>query len=419
MRIWDYKINMGCGQTFLSPEVKKVLGLQLEAPSYYPPYWQVEKETKHHIKKILKTDKDIFLIPGSIPIGYEIVLDSFLKENQKVLIVNTGIAGRLTYEIAKFKGINAIKLDVKYGKTADIKKIEDEIKNDQSIKMVMVSHCDEDTGIKNNIKEIGELLNNYDVTYFVDGNTSFCGSPVDLDNWNIDIFTASSSNCVNAPEGIIILAAGKKNIEEFEKNGFKSSSIYLNLNTWIARNKTNMKEEVRFLNLDQKSIFDDYEEYKISLSEYPNVPAIMLNALKAALEDIFNEGLEYIYKKHLVASQAVRAGVKKLGLKILAKDDVAAPMCTMVIAPEALDVIALKKDIYESYGIALGKCFTESDNLGFTGFQIGTMGLAASPNYVLPTISALENYLNSKKILNRLGKGLNAAVSIFKQIPDL
>ena len=419
MKIWDYKINMGCGQTFLSPEVKKVLSLQLETPSYYPPYWHVEKETIHLIKNIIKTDKDVFLLPGSTPFGFEIVFDSFLKENEKLLVIDTGISGRLAFEIAGLKGIPAEKLTFKYGKPADVAKIEEKLISDESIRMVMVAHCEEDTGVINDIKSIGEIAKKYNKNYFVDGTTSFCGSPIEVDNWGIDIFTASSSNCVNAPEGIIILAVSKKNMEEFESNGFKNSSIYVNLNTWICRNKSNQKDEIRFSNLDQKSIFEDVEESKIPLSEYPVIPAIMLNALKAALTDINEEGLESTYNKHKVASDAVRAGVKKIGLKVLAKDEDAAPMCTTVIPPENLDIVALKKDIYESYGIALGKCYTEKEHLGFAGFQIGTMGMAASPNYVLPTISALENYLFSKKMLNKLGKGLNAAVTVFKQITDI
>ena len=419
MKIWDYKINMGCGQTFLSPEAKKVLGLQLETPSYYPPYWHVEKETIQLIRDIIKTDKDIFILPGSTPFGFEIIFDSFLKENQKLLVVDTGISGRLAYEIANFKKIDVEKLTFKYGKPADIAKIEEKISGDESIKMVMVSHCEEDTGIINDIKAIGEMLKKYSVTFFVDGTTSFCGCPIETDNWGIDILTASSSNCVNAPEGVVILTVGKKNMEEFESNGFKGSSIYSNLHTWICRNRYNQKDEIRFSNLDQKSIFEDFEERKIMLSQYPVVPAILLNALKAALTDVISEGLESTYNKHKVASNAVRAGVKKIGLKVLARDEDAAPMCTTVIPPENIDVCALKKDIYESYGIALGQCYTEKEGLGFSGFQIGTMGIAASPNYVLPTISALENYLFSKKVLNKLGKGLNAAVTIFKQIINI
>jgi aspartate aminotransferase-like enzyme len=76
----------------------------------------------------------------------------------------------------------------------------------------------------------------------------------------------------------------------------------------------------------------------------PNTPAVsLLYALQASLRLIMEEGLDNVFKRHELLAKATRAGVKALGLQMLASDEVASNTVTAVCSPEGIDVGKIRK----------------------------------------------------------------------------
>jgi aspartate aminotransferase-like enzyme len=64
----------------------------------------------------------------------------------------------------------------------------------------------------------------------------------------------------------------------------------------------------------------------------------------------------------------------------------------------------------DQYGILIG---TGLDGLRATTLRVGTMGITASPQYVLPTLSALELALRDLGWKAEPGAGVAAAQRVF------
>ena len=74
--------------------------------------------------------------------------------------------------------------------------------------------------------------------------------------------------------------------------------------------------------------------------------------------------------------------------------------------PRAVDPAAVVARMREHYGVLIGTGLAEMRT--FT-LRIGTMGLTASPQYVLPTLSALELALRDLGATCEPGAGVAAA----------
>jgi aspartate aminotransferase-like enzyme len=123
--------------------------------------------------------------------------------------------------------------------------------------------------------------------------------------------------------------------------------------------------------------------------------------MKASLEEIFEEGVENVFRRHRIASKAVRAAVRAMGLGVVAREEDVAWSCTTVIWPEGFDIGEMNRRMYQGYGVTFG------------GHRIGTMGFVARPGFVLPAISALEETMCAMGYDVEIGVGVRAANEVF------
>jgi aspartate aminotransferase-like enzyme len=87
----------------------------------------------------------------------------------------------------------------------------------------------------------------------------------------------------------------------------------------------------------------------------PWTPAVsVLFALDVALEMMEREGMENIFARHAHIGEMTRAGVKALGLKLLAADErYASNTVTAVRVPEGVDDRVLRRLLEDEYGVEL------------------------------------------------------------------
>jgi alanine-glyoxylate transaminase/serine-glyoxylate transaminase/serine-pyruvate transaminase len=81
-----------------------------------------------------------------------------------------------------------------------------------------------------------------------------------------------------------------------------------------------------------------------------------------------------------------------------------------VKAPKGIETAAVVTQMRDRYGILIG---TGLDKIRTTTLRIGTMGVTASPLYVLPTLSALELALRDLGYKCESGAAVAAAQAAF------
>ncbi|HRK02843.1 MAG TPA: alanine--glyoxylate aminotransferase family protein, partial [Oligoflexia bacterium] len=71
------------------------------------------------------------------------------------------------------------------------------------------------------------------------------------------------------------------------------------------------------------------------------------------LKMIKDEGLENVFKRHETLARATRAGIKALGLEMLAKDSPSIAMTAVLVPSEIKDGKGIPKTMRDKYGVTI------------------------------------------------------------------
>ena len=393
-------INMSCGQTDLYPECLEAMGRQLGSPIYYPDYREAEVRAIDLLKLMMNTKNDVLLLDGSATYGEEACMVSAIEPGQKVLTVNTGTFGQVLTDIARIVGAQAVEIRKEIGESVDPAEIRQALEADPEIKMVAVVHAETSTGTLNHVDKIGEVMKDFPgVLYMVDAVSSLSAMEIRADDWGIDFLCSSPQKCMSAPQGLAIVAVSPKGWNAIEGRSTPINSLCLDLTVW--RRYHNSTRRVHETGASRDVSFHEGAK----AAHGPSPTYVLVKAVRASVEAIFEEGLGNVYRRHRVAGKAVRGALRAMGLGVLAKkEEDAAPQATRIIFPHELSAEEsdrLTKIMWSRYHVAIG------------GQRIGTMGMVASPKYVLPTIYALGQALMEMGFEVNPAAGLAAAQAAF------
>ena len=86
---------------------------------------------------------------------------------------------------------------------ADLKRIEELLKQDKTITNVNIVHCETSTGVIHPVVAVGKLVKEHapNASFFVDAMSSFGAVPLNLDLANIDFMVSSANKCLEGVPG--------------------------------------------------------------------------------------------------------------------------------------------------------------------------------------------------------------------------
>ena len=143
-----------------------------------------------------------------------------------------------------------------------------------------------------------------------------------------------------------------------------------------------------------------------------SIPTHLTVALQVAVRLILEEGIANRARRHAIAGGALRAGVAAMGLEMFPDPTIASNTVACIRSPNGVEPAAVVARMREQYGILIG---TGLDKIRTSTLRIGTMGITASPHYVLPTLSALEMALRDLGDKGEPGAGVGAAQAAFAE----
>jgi aspartate aminotransferase-like enzyme len=117
------------------------------------------------------------------------------------------------------------------------------------------------------------------------------------------------------------------------------------------------------------------------------MPTTVILALHEAVKLALEEGLENRYRRHVVASAALRAGCRIIGFEPLVSEEARSKTVTLLGVNGANGESKLRAILENKFNIMIAGGVSK---LKGKAVRIGTMGVTASPAYVLPTLLALE-----------------------------
>ncbi len=246
-------------------------------------------------------------------------------------------------DVARRCGKNAEALQVEWGKHIDQKDLDRALASGKFDTVTLI-HNETSTGVMNPLPEICCTLAKYpDVTLILDTVSSFSAMKIDMDALGIDVMLTGSQKALALPPGFSLFSVSEKAFARAEKQ--KDRGYYF-----------------------------DFLEFKKQQANWmtPTTPSIgHIFALRSKLDDIFEEGLEARYARHVRTNTLVHDWVKRAGFEFFAEDGFRSRTLTCVANNKDIDVLDFARRLREKhhliidpgYGKLRGKTFRLS-NMG-------------------------------------------------------
>ncbi len=313
-----------------------------------PEFSNLANDCLEGIKTIFKTKSNVIIYPASGTGAWEAALVNTIREDDLVLMVETGHFASLWNKMALRLGIKTEFLKTDWQRGAEPEKIYERLEKDteKQIKAVCVVHNETSTGCTSRIEEVRKALNsaNHDALLMVDTISGLGSMEYKHDEWGVDITVSGSQKGLMLPPGLSFNAISEKALKMSKTSGMRRS--YWDWEEQIEANKS---------------------------GSFPYTPATnLLYGLKEAIDMLHEEGLDNVFYRHERHAQATRAAVQAWGFETVCKEEKDfSNVLTAVMLPKNHNADILRKIILENLNMSLGSGLSK---LAGKVFRIGHLG---------------------------------------------
>jgi len=318
--------------------------------------------------------------------AWEAALSNVLSRGDKLLALESGkfavdwgdAAARMGLEVEVLKG------DWRHAVRPD--EVERRLRQDKgrTIKAILAPQIDTSTGVVNDIAAIGQAVKaaQHDALLMVDTVASLGCMPFEMDKWGIDVAMSGSQKGLMTPPGLGFVAANDRAQAVHRKADLRTPYW-----DWTEREGV-----------------EHYRRYA------GTAPVHLLFALRQAIDMLFEEGLDNVFKRHLLLGEAVRRAVsvwaegQVLGLNIEEPAERSNTVTTVLMSGDH-DPAKLHRYCKQKCGVVLG---VGIGDLQGQAFRIAHMGHVNAP-MILGTLGVIEVGLNALGIPHGKG-GTEAAI---------
>ncbi len=345
-----------------------------------PEFSKIFMDTTEMLKMVFGTKEDVFILTSSGTGAMETAVVNTLSPGDKVLIINAGKFGERWGNIGKAYGIAYKEIIVEWGKDYPKEKLEAELKAMPDCKAVFCQLSETSTGAIFDIQGFGEVVAKTEAILVVDGISGTGATPCPMDDWKVDLMVSGCQKSFMIPPGLAYIAFGPKAWKMVETA--KCPKFYFD----AKKAKKNLADKTT-----------------------PWTPAVSLVIQqKKALDIIAGMGLEKLFEHHRILGDATRAGVKALGLELLAEKP--GNILTSVKTPAGIEggkIVKTMQNKYMAY-IAGGQ-----DPMKGKFFRIAHLGYMGGFD-VITALTALEMTLADLGYAFEPGVAIKAAEPILR-----
>ncbi|MDG6994526.1 MAG: alanine--glyoxylate aminotransferase family protein [Nitrososphaerota archaeon] len=360
------KLLMTAGPVEVSPRVLSALA-QPSIYHYYGGFIELFEETTKKMSEIFQArDRDTLILQGEGVLGLEASVACTINPGEKVIVFENGPFGKWFGDYVKNAGAEPVYFHEEPNKCFDTSKALEFLEKHRDATAMTLVNCETPAGLLNPPKEICKKAKSLGMLTIVDCVASLAGAEYKPSDWEIDISIGASQKCLGSTPGLTPMAISKFAWERMEKKKSPVKISYLSLLDW--------------------------KESWIESKRFPFTPfTAEVYALSAALDEILEEGLENVLKRHAEVARICRERAKDMSLKTWpVQDEFCSPTVTALSLPEHMDDTKIIQDVARKYGILIGGGYRE---LKGKVLRIGHMGYQAQKIFIAATMDALEDVL--------------------------
>ena len=358
------RVLLGPGPSDVPPRVLEALS-RPTIGHLDPVFLQLMDGVRDGLRQIFRTENEMTLaVSGTGSAGMETLFANLVEPGDKVLVAVNGVFGGRMVDVAQRYGANVETVEAPWGRAFEQEQIVTAIERSKP-SAVAVVHAETSTGVHQPVDRIGAAARQHGALFLLDCVTSLGGLPVETDAWGVDAAYSGTQKCLSCPPGLSPVTLSPRAVERLERRKQKVQSWYLDL-TMVR------------------------QYWGTERFYHHTAPINMLFALHEALAIVLEEGLENRHRRHRESHEALRDGLKSLGIEYVSQEGRHLPMLNAVKIPDGVDDMTVRRRLLNDYGIEIG------GGLGaFKGkaWRIGLMGHASTKRNVMLVLAALREVL--------------------------
>jgi aspartate aminotransferase-like enzyme len=373
------------GPSPVDPDILSILSDPV-MPHYGEEWKDMFAQTRENLQQIFDTQDQVMIFPTPANIALEMATLNLIRPKGKVLNLTNGFFGEMIEEILVMAGRVPVNIPADHGHPIDPEDVRQALEEQGDIEAVFLVHNETSTAVMNPIEEIARIVKKHPALLVVDSVSAFGGAEIAVDDWGVDFCIGYASKCLSSVNGVVPVAISREAWDEIFRKNIEVPR-YLNLRVWR-----------RFEN-----------EWGSWVHPYPSsMPTSVILAMKAAVEKALAEGLASRYRRHKAVGLALREAMRRIGLKSLPDERVASPTVSVIEVPDQTDK-KIRKILTDKSGIMVAGGLSD---LRGRVLRIGHMGVAASREYLIPTVQAIEEAMREIGLLEDVGEGAEKAMSV-------
>jgi alanine-glyoxylate transaminase / serine-glyoxylate transaminase / serine-pyruvate transaminase len=313
-----------------------------------PEFVELWNEVRAGLARVIGTDGEVVLYPGSGTGAWEAALSNTLNPGDRVLMCDTGHFATKWLEMASQIGLQPEVIEVEWGNGADPEAIEAKLKEDESqkIKAVCIVHNETSTGVASRLKKVREAIDSarHPALYMVDTISSLASIPYNQDGLGVDVTIGCSQKGLMLPPGFGFNGISEKALDAAK--GARKARSYWEWTAMIQAAKSG------------------------SFSYTP--PTNLLYGLREAIGMLEEEGMDNVFARHDRHAEATRRCVRHWGLDLVCRNpEEYSSSLTAVWLPQGHDADEFRKIVLERFNMSLGNGLGQ---LAGRVFRIGHLG---------------------------------------------
>ena len=378
---------MGPGPSDVNPRILEALG-RPTIGHLDPVFVAMMDEMKELLRYAFQTKNELSMpvsAPGSA--GMEMCFVNLVEPGDKVIVCQNGVFGGRMKENVERCGGTAIMVEDEWGVAVDPEKAEAALKANPDAKILAFVHAETSTGAISDAKTLAELAHQHDCLVIADTVTSLAGSPLMVDEWDLDAVYSGTQKCLSCVPGLSPVTFNQRAIDVITNRKTTVQSWFLDLNLVLG-----------------------YWGGGAKRAYHHTAPINALYGLHEALVILQEEGIENSWARHEKNHNALRAGLEAMGLNFVVPEGQRLPQLNAVSIPDGVDEAAVRSALLGEYNLEIGA------GLGAMAgkiWRIGLMGFASNETNVLFCLGALDAILSGMKAPITSGVAVAAARAVY------
>jgi aspartate aminotransferase-like enzyme len=346
-----------------------------------PEFSKIFMEVTESLKYVFGTKEDVYILTSSGTGAMEAAVVNTLSPGDKAITINGGKFGERWGNICKAYGIQHKEIVLEWGQDYTKDELEAELKANPDLKAIFCQLSETSTGAIFDIQGYGEVVSKTNAILVVDGISGAGVMPCPMDDWKVDIFLSGSQKSFMIPPGLAYIAFSQKAWKLVETA--KCPKFYFD----VKKAKKNLADKTT-----------------------PWTPGIsLIIQQKKSLDIIMAMGLEKLFAHHRILGNATRAGVKALGLELLAKKP--GNILTAVKTPAGIEGSKIVKTMQGKYMAYIAGAQDPHKGKFFRIAHLGYMGGFD----IITALTALEMTLSDLSYKFELGASVKAAEPVLRE----